>query len=159
MLRYVTMHLLAAGLAALLAAGAAAATREELEAQVRAAETGFARSMAERDLAAFGSYIAEDALFFNGDGVLRGRAAVVADWRKFFETPAAPFAWEPTEVAVLESGALAMTSGPVYNANGERVGTFNSVWRRGADGVWQVVLDKGCPPCDCAAARGERAEE
>ena len=50
---------------------------------------------------------------------------------------------------MLDSGTLAMTSGPVYDPSGKRSGTFNSVWRREPDGSWRVVLDKGCPPCEC----------
>jgi hypothetical protein len=48
------------------------------------------------------------------------------------------------------SGTLAHSSGPVINRRGERVGTFNSVWRRESDGSWKVVFDKGCDVCNCA---------
>jgi ketosteroid isomerase-like protein len=50
---------------------------------------------------------------------------------------------------VLASGTLALSSGPVYDPDGKRAGTFNSTWRKEADGRWRVVFDKGCPPCDC----------
>lgn len=46
----------------------------------------------------------------------------------------------------------AFSSGPVFNPAGQRTGTFNSVWRREKDGHWKIVLDNGCPPCNCAAA-------
>ena len=59
------------------------------------------------------------------------------------------FSWAPAEVEVLDSGTLAMTSGPVYDPSGTRTGTFTSVWRAEKDGSWKIVLDKGCPPCDC----------
>jgi len=49
---------------------------------------------------------------------------------------------------LLDSGTLAMSSGPVYDPEGKRIGTFNSVWRREPDGSWKIVLDKGCPPCE-----------
>lgn len=64
----------------------------------------------------------------------------------------APFSWDPETVVVLASGTLALSSGPVRNPAGERVGAFNSVWRRQADGRWRIVFDKGCPPCDCGRA-------
>ena len=47
------------------------------------------------------------------------------------------------------SGTLAHSSGPVHDANGRQIGTFNSVWRRGPGGTWLVVFDKGCPVCNC----------
>jgi uncharacterized protein (TIGR02246 family) len=125
---------------------------DDLARQVREAEQAFAATMARRDLEAFATFVAEDGLFF-GDGVLRGRAAVVEGWRAFFEGAEAPFSWEPETVAVLESGTLALSSGPVRNPQGERVGTFTSIWRRDADGRWSVIFDKGCPPCDCAGRR------
>ena len=135
--------------ASLGAASAQSQTTAELAQQVRAAEHGFAATMARRDSVAFATYVAEEAVFF-GPGAIRGKAAVVAAWRAFFEGPDAPFSWEPETVEVLDSGTLAISSGPVRNPQGERVGTFNSIWRREADGTWLVVFDRGCPPCNCA---------
>jgi ketosteroid isomerase-like protein len=119
-------------------------------AEVRAAETAFAKSMADRNLAAFTALLAEEAVFFGGKGVMRGKSAVAADWKRFFDGPSAPFSWAPAEVEVLPSGTLGFTSGPVYDPKGQRVGTFNSVWQRQDDGSWKIVFDKGCPPCECA---------
>jgi ketosteroid isomerase-like protein len=127
---------------------AVAETNAELVEQVRATEAAFAKSMADRDHAAFAALVAEEALFF-GKQSLRGKAAVVAAWKPFFEGAKAPFSWEPDQVDVLDSGTLALSSGPIRDPEGRRIGTFNSVWRRGADGRWKVVFDKGCPPCEC----------
>ena len=140
-------------LAAALAPPAAAGTNTELVEQVRKAESGFAKSMADRDHAAFTSHLADETVFFGGDGVQRGKAAVAAAWKRFFEKPQAPFSWAPAEVEVLDSGTLGMTSGPVYDPSGQRIGTFNSIWRRAKDGSWKIVFDKGCPPCDCGGAK------
>jgi len=122
--------------------------REELVFQVRSAETAFAESMAARDLDVFETFVADEALFFGGRGVLRGKKAVVEGWSSFFKEETAPFSWEPELVDVLDSGTLALSSGPVRDPEGRRIGTFNSIWRREADGPWRVVFDKGCPPCD-----------
>jgi ketosteroid isomerase-like protein len=119
-----------------------------LAAEVRAAELAFAKTMADRDLAAFGEFVAEEGIFI-GLTALRGREAVVAGWSPYFQGEAAPFSWEPEVVEVLDSGRLALSSGPVYNPKGERVGTFQSTWRLEPDGRWRVVFDKGCPPCAC----------
>ena len=112
-------------------------------------ERAFAKTMADRDLVAFESFLADEAIFIGGAGPLRGKAAVVAGWKRFFEGKPAPFSWEPETVEVVDSGVLALSRGPVYDPNGKRVGTFTSTWRRDADGRWRVVLDSGCPPCPC----------
>jgi ketosteroid isomerase-like protein len=122
-----------------------AQTNQELALQVRAAELGFAGAMAKRDLDSFASHVAEEALFFGAKEVFRGKAAVVAGWKRFFEGASAPFSWEPQTVEVLASGTLALTSGPVHDPQGGQIGTFTSIWRREADGRWRVVFDKGCP--------------
>ncbi len=116
-----------------------------LAANVEAAERAFAASMADRDFEAFVSHLSEAAVFFTGDQVLRGRAAVSDGWRAFFESPDAPFSWAPDQVEVLTTLDLAHSSGPVMGPDGEVVGRFNSVWRLEADGRWRVVFDKGCP--------------
>lgn len=133
--------------AILLAAPAASETTQELARQVRAAEIALAKSLADRDTTTFAALVSPEAVFFSRDRVARGRAAVVADWRAFFQGPVAPFSWEPEQVEVLESGSLGISSGPVRDPKGEQIGTFQSIWRKDADGRWRVIFDKGCPPC------------
>ena len=120
--------------------------------QVFAAESSFAATMAARDLKAFRSYVAPDAIFFGGRGVLRGNAAVVEGWKRFFESTKAPFSWRPEVVEVLDSGKLAHSSGSVMDPDGKLIGMFNSVWRLESDGRWRVVFDKGCSVCDSTHA-------
>jgi ketosteroid isomerase-like protein len=130
----------------LVGATAAAQSLAEARAEVFAAERAFARSMAERDFAAFGRFVADDSVFFSGSTTLRGRAAVLAAWQAFFTDKTAPFSWEPEQVEVLESGELALSTGLVKNSAGAVTARFNSIWRREPDGRWLVVFDKGGPP-------------
>jgi len=123
------------------------ATTAVLEDQLRETETAFAQTMADRDPTAFVSFLAEEAVFFGRQSELRGREAVAAAWLPLFEGPQPPFSWRPEVVAVLSSGDLGLTSGPVLDAEGKRIATFNSVWRRQEDGSWKIVFDRGCPPC------------
>ncbi len=128
-----------------LAPCAFAETNAELKEQVRQTEIAFARTMADRDHAAFTSFLAEEAVFFGGN-VQRGKAQVAEAWKRLYEGPQAPFSWNPDTVEVLDSGTLGLSSGPVFDPAGQRVGTFSSIWRREKDGRWRVIFDKGC---DC----------
>ena len=118
--------------------------------QVIATERAFARTMADRDFAAFTSYLSEEAVFFSGPTPLHGNAAVAADWKPFYEKTEAPFRWEPAGAEVLDSGTLALSFGPVHDPAGKQIATFMSVWRQEAPGVWRIVLDKGAAACNCA---------
>ena len=136
---------------ALLTTGAGAprvgaASHDALADEVRAREIAFAQTMADRDHAAFATFVSKEALFVDAS-VLRGREAVAEAWKPLFDGPEAPFSWEPERVEVVDSGTLAISTGPVRNAHGERIGTFNSTWRLDDDGEWRVVIDIGCPPC------------
>jgi ketosteroid isomerase-like protein len=139
--------------AAVTAAVAQGETNAELEGQVRKTEIAFAKTMADRDLKAFATFLASEAVFTNGSKAARGAAAVMAEWKPLYEGPVAPFSWTPETVQVLDSGTLALSSGPVLDPKGKRVGTFNSIWRREASGSWKVVIDHGCPACNCTPVR------
>ena len=121
----------------------------ELKEQVRQTEIAFAKTMADRDPAAFAAFLAKDAVFMSGGRGTHGAQAVADRWKPFFEAKQAPFSWAPEFVEVLDSGTLALSSGPVRDPSGKRTGTFNSVWRREPDGKWKIVLDNGCPACNC----------
>lgn len=120
-----------------------------LEQSLREAETAFARSMADRDLDAFASFLADDAIFVNGRDPLRGKATIVAAWSKYFEGEQAPFSWAPETVVVLAGGRLGQTKGPVTGPDGKPTLEFRSTWRREDDGRWKVVFDDGA--CLCPA--------
>ena len=113
--------------------------------QVMNAERAFARSMAERDFTAFATRVDDEALFFSGKDVQRGKAAVLAGWKAFFDGPTPPFAWQPEQVEVLESGDLALSTGPILDPAGNRIASFQSIWRRQSSGEWKVIFDRGCP--------------
>ena len=119
----------------------------KLQEELRATETAFAKTMADRDHAAFAMFIADEAVFFGRTGEIRGKKAVVDAWAGLFEGKAAPFSWRPETVAVLGSGTLGLSSGPVFAPDGKQTGTFSSIWRKKADGKWEIIFDKGCPYC------------
>ncbi|SHG96695.1 DUF4440 domain-containing protein [Massilia sp. CF038] len=128
---------------------AAPGSNADLKKQVADTERAFAATMKARDHAGFVSFVADDAVFFNGPEPLHGKKTVGAFWKKFYDKPEAPFSWEPDQVEVLASGELAASSGPVYGPDGKLIARFNSIWRRDPAGKWKIVFDKGEPLCDC----------
>ncbi|MET3120772.1 ketosteroid isomerase-like protein [Oxalobacteraceae bacterium GrIS 2.11] len=122
-------------------------THKKLQDEVIEIEKAFARTMADRDLAAFSTFVSDEAIFFSEDSALTGKPAIVAAWTPFFKNAQAPFSWSPDHVEVLESGQLALSTGPVLNAKGDLVATFSSIWRRESSGAWHIVFDKGCDVC------------
>jgi len=132
-----------------LTGSAVAETNAELKEQVRQTEIAFAKTMADRDPVKFASFLGNETIFMSNGRVTRGAKQVSERWKGFFGGARAPFSWEPEYVEVLDSGTLAMSSGPVRDPDGKRIGTFNSVWRREGKGRWKIVLDNGCPACNC----------
>src|SRR5262245_61452182 len=117
-----------------------AESNAELKDQVRRTEIAFAKTLADRDPAAFVKFLAPDAIFMSNGQASRGPGQIADRWKRFFEAATAPFSWAPEFVEVIDGGTLALSSGPVRDPEGKRIGTFNSVWRREADGQWRIVL-------------------
>jgi len=144
------MKLLSA-LVAVLSIGHVVAAGEvaSLEFELHAAETAFAKSMADRDLKTFSSFLDDETVFSSPTGPLRGKQAVIEAWSVFFNGEHAPFSWQPEEVTVGESGVLGLSFGPVIGPGGKRIGTFNSGWRKDPKLGWKIIFDRGCPACRC----------
>ena len=120
----------------------------QLRQQVEDTERAFASTMADRDHDAFTSFLSEETVFFSGEAPLRGKQQVADAWKPYFEGPDAPFSWEPQQVEVLDSGTLALSSGPVHDPDGKLVATFTSIWRLDASRNWRIIFDKGNRACD-----------
>lgn len=129
-------------------ANAQSASPADLKRQVMETERAFAKTMADRNHAAFVSFLASETVFFSGPQPLRGKDQVAQWWKRFYESKEAPFSWEPGDVEVLDSGNLALSSGPVRDPSGKIVSTFTSIWRQEAPGTWRIIFDKGNKVCD-----------
>ena len=140
----------------LLATAPARAQAPDLDkegAAVKAADRAFAEAVKLRDRELFASFIAEDATFLGG-GLTQGRDAIVVDWGIFFVAGGpATITWEPHTVEVAASGDMAYTLGDfevrAVGPDGQSqrsTGTYVSIWRKGSDGSWKVVVDGGTPP-------------
>lgn len=126
---------------------------KNIDRDVEAVERAFAATMAKRDFAAFSAFISDEAIFHSGRRVMRGKTEVLEAWKRYFEKPEAPFSWEPAQVEILDSGLLAMSTGPVKMPDGTVVATFTSIWRH-ENGGWRILFDRGVdtPSCDSAAS-------
>jgi ketosteroid isomerase-like protein len=124
-------------------------TAADLQRQVADTERAFAKTMADRDHAAFVSFLSDETIFFSGARALRGKQQVADAWKRFYDGPAAPFSWQPEVVEVLDSGTLALSTGPVRDPQGKLFATFTSIWRLEAPGTWKIIFDKGNEVCDC----------
>ena len=140
----------------LFAFHAAAATLQSaadlaaVAAEVKAGETAFAGTMADRRLDRFTDFVAEDAVF-NGNKPHIGRAAVVETWKGFFDGPQAPFSWAPDAVAASTDGRYAVSTGLARDAAGKAISRFTTIWRKDGDGRWRVIVDQGVDVPDCTA--------
>jgi len=142
--------------AALIASGCASQGRvsalgaDRAAAEVRAAETAFAQSMADRDFEAFARFVADDAVFVSNGQPTLGKDAILAQWQAYFDGPQAPFAWSPDLVQTSAEGSLGYSTGLVTGPDGKAFARFASTWRRLPSGEWRVVFDHGHPLCNCA---------
>jgi len=121
---------------------------DRLRQQVADTERAFAATMADRDHAAFVTFLSDEAVFFSGETAQRGKQLVAEAWKPYFEDPGAPFSWEPGTVDVLDSGTLALSTGPVRNSDGKLFAYYTSIWRLEDDGEWKIIFDKGNRACE-----------
>ncbi|MGI9234993.1 MAG: YybH family protein [Woeseiaceae bacterium] len=116
---------------------------------VRCHEIAFSKAAENQEVDTFRSFIDVDARFV-GSVVTRGPDETVAAWQPFFAADGPTIKWRPQFVEVREDGELALTRGPYRmtskDSDGNTVehwGTFNSIWRKIADGEWRVIFDAG----------------
>lgn len=144
------MQFVAAATLALLLATSTPAN--DPAAAVRRAESDFAAAFAARDKAKFASMIEEQAIFFDRGQPVQGREAIVKLWTPWVEAEKPPFSWTPETAVISADGTIGSTSGPVYDAAGNKFSRFHSVWRKQKDGSWKVLFDgPGAPVCPPAA--------
>ena len=124
------------------------------ECEVWARELSFAQSVADHDATAFASHIEPDAAFGASQAQpTRGRAEIARRWTGIVEGKRLKLSWYPTRTTIGGADDVAWSSGPSLfedldpkAAHRFRIGAFHSVWHRGSDGVWRVLLDDGVDP-------------
>jgi ketosteroid isomerase-like protein len=124
------------------------------ECEVWLRERSFAKTVEAHDAGAFAAHLVEDTVFGAASpGPVRGRAAVVADWKEVIEGTKFALRWHPQYVSIGADPDIAISSGPAWTENFDpaarqrfTTSRFNSVWKRDARGEWHVLFDGGTPP-------------
>lgn len=133
-------------LIALFASAGLRAEDVDLEKAVQSlidAELGYNKLAQEKDFAAASVQV------FADDGVVF--APEPTNGKKFWSKQPEPplLTWRPIFATIARSGDLGYTTGPWElrktkdAAKPEAFGHYNTIWRKGADGVWKVVVDVG----------------
>jgi uncharacterized protein (TIGR02246 family) len=124
-------------------------TRAADEAALRGLIAGWSAAAQAKDAAKFVSFYADDAVVMvAGAPDARGIAAIREAIPAMMQDPAFALSFAPDRVEVARSGDLALETGsyaltmtgPDKKPVTER-GHYVVVWRKGATGTWQVVVD------------------
>jgi ketosteroid isomerase-like protein len=123
-------------------------------------ERSFAQSVEAHDAAAFSEHIREDAVFEAGTPApTRGRTGVVENWKDIIAGKGLVLRWYPEVVTIGGNPDIALSHGVFWlqddSPTGKarfRTGSFNTIWQKGADGVWKVLFDFGGAPPTAATA-------
>jgi ketosteroid isomerase-like protein len=158
----IVLLILATGLGVVAAAQNRRADPPPADADVKnavtAADRAFAKASAEKGLDGWMSFMADDAVRVTpmGGKATVGKAAVKELDAKLFADPKRKLVWEPTDGGSLADPAFGWTTGkariigPNDKGMAETVwaGSYVTIWRKGADGTWKVILDTGAsdPP-------------
>ena len=122
--------------------------------EARQTEIAFARAFASRDAAKFFSFVDPDARFLSAKRTLSGKEEIRKGWAGLLADPQPAFSWEPERVVVNGAGNLALSTGPIHDAEGTLIGYYSSIWQKQSDGTWKIIFDGpgSAPPCPPAAA-------
>jgi ketosteroid isomerase-like protein len=133
-------------------------TAADVKDALTAADRAFAKASAEKGLDGWMSFMADDAVRVTpmGGKATVGKAAVKELDVKLFADPKKKLVWEPTDGGPFADPAYGWTTGkakivgPNDKGMSESIwtGSYVTVWHKGADGTWKVILDTGAsdPP-------------
>ena len=131
----------------LMACGQQIPKQHDAIAEVRAADAAVSQAVTSKNLDAIVAHYADDALLLpTAEPMIRGKDAIREEWEHILAIP--NFSSKTTMIDAKMSGDLAYTYG-TYSARMmgedgkpvEEPGKYVSIWRRGVDGKWRIVVD------------------
>ena len=148
--------------------GDAASTTKTLS-ELRTADSTVSTAIAARDAERTATHYADDAVLMPvAEPIVEGRAAILEEWRHVFGIPGYASNSRLVASAVSAAGDLGYTRGtyesPMLGIGGKPVterGKWVSVWKRGIDGKWRIVLDiynTDAPPPDHQPSTAKRPD-
>jgi ketosteroid isomerase-like protein len=142
-------------LLALTGLQAAEADLEKAGGELVRAETDYAKLALEKGFRAASLHVfADDGIMF-APGPVNGKKY----WEKETEEPL--LLWRPVFATVVRTGELGYTTGPWElkkardDPKAQAFGQYVTIWKKGADGAWKVVLDVGIEHPQPMEAPGE----
>ena len=125
---------------------------DTIVAELMEADRVFAADVAARGTDAWVEAFADSGAMFRPGGTIRGHEAIREMMAPAFADTSFRLVWEPVEAHASPDGELGYTIGRYTStrrdADGaivEATGSYLTVWRRQADGVWKAVADIGNP--------------
>ena len=122
---------------------------EDVRAALMDADRAFAAETAARGLEGWMSYYTDDAVRVAlGDRGIAGLDGIRDYDAALFADSTTRLVWEPTDGGVFEDGTYGFTTGRsamVRPGTPDTLwkGRYVTLWRRGPDGRWRVILDTG----------------
>jgi ketosteroid isomerase-like protein len=125
--------------------------------EVANAEKNFAKKALETNTRqAFLEYYADTVIVFRNGGPANGKE----DWSKR-KADSSELWWQPVFADMAGSGDFGYTTGPwewkklKTDNTPSAYGYYNSVWKKGKNGIWQVVIDIGVPTAVASAEKNK----
>jgi ketosteroid isomerase-like protein len=123
------------------------------ECEVWKREKSFALSLAEHNAEAFSEHLYADAIFINGsEKPSRGSSEITSDWRNLISGSSTRLGWYPDVVMIGGEPNIAISRGPFWIERADPkamprylVGTYQTIWAKNANGLWQVLYNGGGP--------------
>jgi len=135
--------LLAATLLLICAAFLALASPDRT-ADLKKADQDWAKSVADRNVDQFMSFIGDDAYMCDLSGKwMHGKDAIKADWTKALADPTFKLSWTVDTADVSKDGNMGYTRGSFQGGQGNTSfsGSYATVWHKEKDGKWRVAVD------------------